>query len=235
MAISEFRIYFDNMPADVERLALIEEIRVDQAIDMVTEAQITMPLGRDQNGDWPGVLDDTIQPLARVRIEVKVGENAFVPLIDGRVVAQRFELGGGPNESQGVIVVNDESAMMNRTDKARLFEDMAPEDIAAQIFDEYGLDPAVDQSGVGAPSLERVVTQRGTDFGLLRRLAREANMVAYVEPGVDPGQSTGRFRRLPTDEGDLPGTGAHRRRSQRQQTDPGTGRPFPGRRDGRGD
>ncbi len=204
MAVTNYRLYFDNAPADEERLALIEEIRVDLAIDLVAEAQITVPLGRDADGDWPGVLDDAIQPLTRVRIEVQIGKGDFVPLIEGRIVAQRFELGGGPNESQAVIVVNDESAMMNRSDKARLFEDLAPEDIAAQVFDEYSISPETEASGVGAPTLERVVTQRGTDFGLLRRLAREANMVVYVEPGGKPGDSVGRFRFLPTGEGDLP-------------------------------
>lgn len=202
MAVSEYRMWFDNNPADAERLALIEEVRVDQAIDMVAEAQITMPLGRDADGDWPGVLDDAIQPMTRVRIEVQVGTTGFVPLIEGRVVAQRFELGGGPNESQAVIVVNDESAMMNRTDRARLFEEMAPEDIAAQIFGEYGIAAETEASGVGSPSLERVVTQRGTDFGLLRRLARGANMLVYVEPGSGPGATTGHFRHLPIDDAD---------------------------------
>ena len=214
MAITELRIWFDNSPADDERLALIEEIRVDQAIDMVAEAQITVPLGRDADGDWPGVLDDAVQPLTRVRIEVQVGSGGFVPLIEGRVVAQRFELGGGPNESQAVIVVNDESALMNRTDRARLFEDMAPEDIAEQVFGEYGINAQTEASNVGAPSLERVVTQRGTDFGLLRRLARAANMVVYVEPGADPGSTDGFFRHLLSDDdGDLPEmvlTGAER-------------------------
>lgn len=214
MAISEYRMWFDNSPADAQRLALIEEIRIDQAIDMITEAQITLPLARDANGDWPGVLDDALQPLTRVRIEVQIGSGGFVPLIEGRVVAQRFEMGGGPNESQAVIVVNDESALMNRADRARLFEAMAPEDIAAQIFGEYGIAAETEASGVGAPSLERVVTQRGTDFGLLRRLARAANMQVYVEPGDGPGTSTGYFRRLPTaDSDDLPElvlTGAER-------------------------
>lgn len=213
MAITEYRVFFDNTPADAEKLALIEEIRVDQAIDMVTEAQITVPLGRDRDGDWPGILDAAFQPMTRVRIEVKIGSGDFVPLIEGRVVAQRFELGGGPDESQAVIVVNDETALMNRADKSRLFEDMAPEDIAAQVFGEYGIDARTEASGVGAPSLERVVTQRGTDFALLRRLARQANMVVYVEPGDAPGVTQGYFRHLPTDEGDLPElvlTGAER-------------------------
>lgn len=204
MATSEIRLYFDNTPADAERLALIEEIRVDQAIDMVTEAQITFPIGRDDAGEWSSVLEDTLAPFTRVRLEVAIGSGDFVPLIEGRIIAQRFEMGGGPNESRAVIVVHDESALMNREDKARLFEDMPPEDIAAQIFGEYGFDAVTESSRIGAPSLERVVMQRGTDFSLLRRLARSANMVVHVEPGSAPGQTVGRFRRLPTTSGDLP-------------------------------
>jgi len=204
MAITEFRVYFNNTAATAEQLALIDEIRVDQAIDMVTEAQITVPLGSGASGDWPGVLDETIQPLSRVRVEVLVGDGEFVALIDGLVIAQRFELGGGPNESQGVIVINDDTAMMNRSDRARLFEDMSPEDIARQVFAEYSIDAETDNSGVGSPSLERVVTQRGTDFGLLRRLAREANRVVYVEPGDSPGTTKGFFRQIPTTDTELP-------------------------------
>lgn len=204
MAFAEYRLFFDNEPADQNRIEPIEEIRVDQAIDMVTEAQIMFPIGRDDGGEWPGILDDTLAPMTSVRLEVSVAEGDFVPLIEGRVVAQRFELGGAPNESQAVIVVHDESALMNREDKARLFEDMAPEDIAAQIFAEYGFDGQTESSGIGAPSLERVVMQRGTDFGFLRQLARQANMVVHVDPGSQPGQSVGHFRHLPTAATGLP-------------------------------
>jgi phage protein D len=204
MALSEYRLFFDNQPADAARLALIEEIRIDQAIDMISEAQITFPIGRDEGGEWPGVLDSALAPLTRVRVEVSVGDGPFVALIEGRIVAQRFDMGGGPNESQAVIVVHDESAMMNREDKARLFENMPPEAIAALIFAEYGLEPRTEPSGIGASSLERAVMQRGTDFALLRRLARGANMIVHVEPGLVPGLSVGRFRRLPLTPSGLP-------------------------------
>ncbi|MEM8840504.1 MAG: hypothetical protein AAGD47_01895, partial [Pseudomonadota bacterium] len=103
-----------------------------------------------------------------------------------------------------VIVVHDDSAMMNRSEQRRLWEDMPPEDIAGRIFDEYGIQPRTETSGIGAPSLERVVTQCGTDFALLRRLARQSNMVVSVEPGDSPGSSVGRFRHIPTGDGGLP-------------------------------
>ena len=204
MAFSEFRLFFDNEPADEGRLALFEEIKVEQAIDMVTEAQLMLPIGRDDDGEWPEVLDGMLAPLSRVRVEVRIEDDEYRPLIDGIIVAQRFEMAGGPNESQAVIVVHDDSTMMNRNERARLWEDMPPEAIATDIFDEYNIEARVESSGIGSPSLERVVSQCSTDYALLRRLARQANMVVSVEPGSEPGQSIGHFRRVPTEDGDLP-------------------------------
>ena len=204
MAFSEYRIFFDGQAADDVRVSMIDEIRVDLAIDMVAEAQITIPIGRDEDGEWPDTLENEYEPLTRVRIEVSIDGADFVPLIEGRIVAQRFELGGGPNESRAVLVVHDESALMNREDKARAFEDMPPEDIAAQVFDEYGFSVDTQPSGIGAPSLERVVIQRGTDFSLLRRLARQANMMLVIEPGSAPGETVGGFRHINLAGSDVP-------------------------------
>jgi phage protein D len=204
MAISEFRLYFDNQPADAERIDRIDEIRVEQAIDMVTEAQIDIPIGVDEGGAWPDIEEGFLQPLARVRIEVKVGSGDFVALIDGPIVAQRFEMSGQPNQSRAVIVVHDDSALMNREDKVRLFQELAPEDIASQVFGEYGISPEVESSGIGSAPLERVTVQRGTDIQLLRMLARETGMVAYVKPDVTPGRSIGVFARLSITAGNLP-------------------------------
>lgn len=204
MAFSEFRLFFDNEAADEGRLAMFEEIKVEQAIDMLTEAQLMLPIGRNDDGDWPEVLDEMLAPLTRVRVEVMIEDDEFTPLIDGIIVAQRFEMAGGPNESQAVVVVHDDSTMMNRNERSKLWSDMSPEAIASQIFDEYEIEARVDSSGIGAPSLERVVSQCSTDYALLRRLARQANMVVSVEPGDTPGQSVGHFRHLPGGGVDLP-------------------------------
>ncbi len=197
-------MYFNNQPADSGRLDRIGTIRVDQAIDMVTEARLSIPIGLDDDGEWVDVLEDFLQPQARVRIEVRVGDEAFVPLIEGRVVGQRFDLSGAPDESEAVIVVHDESAAMNRDDKVRLFKERTPEEIAEEIFAEHGFDVEVDASGLSGAAFERAVMQRGTDMALLRRVARAAGMVVHVEPGPKPGKTVGRFRRLPTGAAELP-------------------------------
>lgn len=204
MGRSTYRLYLGGAQADEIGLARVEELRVDLAVDMAAEARVMIPMGRDETGEWPVVLEDELGPESRVRVEVSVGDDAFVPIFDGRVAAQRFELSGGPNESRAIVVAQDESAFMNREDRVRLFQDMAPEDIAANVFAEAGLRPDTDSSGVGAPSLERMTMQRGTDFAFLRRLARASNMAVWVEPDDAQGTSVGLFKRMPIGSDRLP-------------------------------
>lgn len=204
MATTEFRVYFDNEAADADRLDRIEEIRVDQAIGLAAEAQLHFPIGVDAAGLWPDIEEDFLQPLVRVRVDVKIGSGDFVGLIDGPIVTQRIELAGQPNESKLVAIVQDDSVLMNREEKVRIFEELAAEDIAAQIFGEYGFDAEVGTTSGGSGSLERVVVQRGTDMQLLRDLARQYGMVAYVRPGSDPGRSVGVFARLDAAPNGLP-------------------------------
>ena len=204
MPLPSFRLFLGGEPADAAALARVERVSVAQGIGMAAEARLTIPIGRDESGDWPAILEDQFEPGEAIRIEVAPDGAEFSPLIEGRVVGQSVALGAGPGESAATVVARDASAFMNRDERARRFDDMAPEDIAAQIFGEHGLRAQTEASGVGAPSLERACMQRGTDYAFLRRLARMSNMDVWVEPDSAPGASVGMFRRLPTDASDLP-------------------------------
>jgi phage protein D len=94
-----------------------------------------------------------------------------------------------------VLVVHDDSVLLNRDEKVALFEDMAPHDIASSLISEYGLTPDVDDAPDAGAALQRVVVQRGTNMQLLRELARRNGMFAYVRPGDQPGKSVGVFQR----------------------------------------
>src|SRR3954471_16010857 len=98
---AEFRLYFDNEAADDDRLGRFSEIRVDQAIGMAAEAELDLDLSVDDDGNWDEIDEDFAQPDTRVRIEIKVGDDGdFVPLIDGTIVSNRFELSAEPEESK---------------------------------------------------------------------------------------------------------------------------------------
>lgn len=196
MAHAEFRVYLDGTAATDAQLDLIEQIRVDQAIGMATEAELKIVLTTDDAGAWQGMEETFTQPFARVRVEIKVGDDGdFVPLIDGPVVGQKFELGAGPGSSTLTLVVHDDSVLLNREEKVALFEGMTADAIAQQLYSEAGLDAEVDSVPDAGSALTRFVVQRGTAMQLVRDLAKSYGMYAYVKPGDLPGLSTGVFKK----------------------------------------
>ena len=204
MAKAQYRIYFDNAPASPEQLALFSEIRVDQGIGVAAEAQIDLAIGTDSAGRWSGMEENHAQAFARVRIEVKVADADFLPLIDGLVVGNRYEMKADPNHSLMTLIVQDDSVQLDRDEKVALFEDMAPHDIVSTLFADVGLMADVDAVAGAGSALQRVVVQRGTGMQLLLDLARRHGMFAYVRPGDTPGASIGMFKRPQFAAVDLP-------------------------------
>jgi hypothetical protein len=202
--VAQYRLYFDNAPVEQARVDRFSEIRVDQAIGMAAEAELQLPVGTDEGGLWSGQEEDFVQPLRRVRIEVRIGEGDFVPLIDGPIVASRFELKATPEESLVTLVVHDDSVLLNREEKVAVHVDKAAHEIAEALIAEKGLTPEVTAAASGGSALTRFVVQRGTDMQLLRQLAGQTGMFAYVRPGPTPGVSAGVFAPPDLAPGDLP-------------------------------
>jgi hypothetical protein len=204
MAKAEYRIYFNNKPTTVDQLALFTEIRIDQGIGVAAEAQIDLPIGTDTAGLWPGVEEDYAQAFARVRVEVKVADADFIPLIDGSLVGNRYEMKATPNQSVMTLIVQDDSVKLNHDEKVALFEDMPPQDIVTGLFADAVASVDVDALPDAGAALQRVVVQRGTSMQLLRDLAKRYGMFVYVRPGDAPGASVGMFKRPQFDATDLP-------------------------------
>ncbi len=204
MARTEYKVFLDNVAADAQTLERFAEIRVDQGIDMAAEAELQVPIGVDDTGVWSGVEEDFAQPFARIRVEVKTGDSGFVPLIDGPVVAQRFELDAAPNASSLVLVVQDDSVLLNRDEAVELFEDLSPDAVAQQLFAQAGLSARTDAVASPAGGFERYLVRRGTAMQMLKELARRHGLFVYVEPDSAPGTSVGYFVRPVLAGGEFP-------------------------------
>lgn len=205
MPVSQFRVYFNNAPASSEQLQRFVEIRVEQGIGMASEAQLQLAMGAaDTTGSWDTLSEDFVAPDQRVRVEVKVGEGNFEPLIDGTIVGQRFAFSAQPNESHLTLIVHDDSALLNRDEGVEMYEEMAPHDIASLLFQNSGLQAEVDTTQSPAGGLERVIIRRGTAMQLLLELARRHGMFVYVRPGDSPGSSVGVFMRPDLSPAGLP-------------------------------
>lgn len=204
MPVSEYKMYLDNAPADDEQLNLFSRIKVDQGIGMATEAEIEIPVGMNEAGVWSVLEDDFAQPFKRIRIEVKIRDGNFVPLFDGPVIAQRFELAGAPNISKLLLTAQDDSVLLNLEEQIEVYENKSPDEIAQQLFSDKGLSTDIDSVEVPAGGLDRYLVRRGTTMQFLRELARRHGMFVYVEPDATPGISKGIFKRPNLSSGDYP-------------------------------
>ena len=200
-----YRLFFDNNPATREQLDLVEEITVEQEIDMIWEARIEILIATDDQGNWKGADAEIFREFTQVRVEIQIGDGAFIPLIDGSIVELSDRISSEPSQSMTTVIVQDDSVRLNREDQVFMFENLLDHEIASQLFGEVEQITATEIETTPAPGNNSpVVVQRGTAMQLLRRLARRQGMHAYVLPGTEPGQSIGCFKPFSTETDGLP-------------------------------
>ena len=206
MTSIEYRMFFDNNPAPREQLDRVEEITVEQEVDMAWEASLEIPVCVDDRGRWTGEDEDFMRSFSRVRVEIKIGEGPFTPLIDGPIVGSDSRMNSDPGQSSITLAVRDDSVYLNREENVCRFENLLDHEIAAQIFREFEQIASTDieDTPASGSSLPPVAVQRGTSMQILRSLARRQGMHAYVLPGENPGESVGCFRAFPGRADGLP-------------------------------
>src|SRR5262245_27058342 len=113
MQLVRYKLFLDGQSAKKEDLDRIQTITVQQAMDQMAEASITLDILASDKGRWSD--DQKIaKPFRRVRIEIKVGDGSFVPLIDGPVVGADPQLHAEPGRSQRIVRVYDDSFYLRR-------------------------------------------------------------------------------------------------------------------------
>ena len=191
MSGAAFRMFYDQTAATVEQLRQVEEITVEQEMEMAWEARVRLALCLDDKGRWQDPPNTTVRPFSRVRIEMRLGEGEFRPLIDGPVAAFDTELSATPGTSVVNIVVRDDSVLMNREEETEVFENKSDAAIAQEIFGRF---TTVASTQVGtAETVHPATVRRGTPIQFLRQLAATHGFLAYVLPGETPGTSLGVF------------------------------------------
>jgi hypothetical protein len=205
MPACEYRLYFDGTAATREQLDQIETITIDQELDLAWEARLDIPMCTSKDGTWAGAEESFAAAFARIRVEIKVGDGSFVPLIDGPVVGANTQMSTQPGQSMQTVIVQDDSVYLNRHEDVDRFDDKLDHEVAQELFDRVSQITDTDIDDTPAPPAgSAVVVQRGTAMQLLRRLARRQGMHAYVLPGDQPGESVGAFKKLPTEPDGLP-------------------------------
>ena len=197
----EFKVYYGGTPATREQLDAIEEIVVEQEIGKAWEARIKIPVYIAEDGSWKGENDPAYTEFARVRVEARIGESDFVPLIDGSIQSQQPDYNASPGLSVVTLIVHDDTKMLHRQAESVSFSGQSDSQIVSSIFDTAALgeDPDIDDLPA-RPDSNAVLNQHGTMMQMLRSIAaRYKNYHAYVLPGTSVGTSKGCFKKLPTE------------------------------------
>lgn len=132
-------------------------------------------------------------PLMRVVLAVTINGQAQ-SIIDGVTTNVETQPGDG-GVAKLVVMGKDMSALMNIIELPGIpFPAMPPSVRVLLVLAKYaalGVIPSVIPSILDIPPLplQQIPQQRGSDYAYLRRLAREAGYVFYLEAGTSPGTS----------------------------------------------
>jgi hypothetical protein len=148
--------------------------------------------------DLPALIDSKRGPGSELAVVVPV-DNEEKVLVHGPVRGQRMRLEHGGTGSWLEVIGADKSIEMDREVKARVFGKGSATDAVSSIFDEYHLDPDVDDTNDSHDDETHALVQRDTDLRFVRRMARRYGFLFWITSDA-AGKHTAHFKRPPVDE-----------------------------------
>ena len=201
MSCRRLRVQLGDRGTPRDALVRLEAVEVVQEMDAMWEARLRISTELDRGGRWRHRLDEIVQPFTRIRVDVEMDE-ALVPLIDGPVTGFETALDSQPGQSEGTLIVRDDSVFLHRQEGVEVFENQRDSDIAEGIFRQT---PEIRSTLIDpTDEVHRAAVRRGTPMQFLRQLARANNRRAFVLPGPRRGESIGCFLADPEAPADLP-------------------------------
>ena len=196
MKHDRLQIEIDGSEVDeLYRDLLSLEVELDDELAAMFRITVTLLPGPD--GSWP-YLDDERFSLWR-RVIVTAGlEDDTTQLIAGYITHLRPEFGVGLQRCRLEIWGMDASVLMDRVDRLKEWPNKKDSDIAAEIFESYGLTSSVTGTEVIHDEDISTIIQRETDMQLLRRLAARNGFECFVDG------DTGYFRAPQADSAPQP-------------------------------
>src|SRR5262245_3377405 len=174
--VPSFAIAINGTPLDAATAAHVDFVRVAQDLGWPSMFSFVISGSEDLNQDVPWV-DDELFSIGHV-VDVKLGyEDRVDTVMVGEIVAlePEFRQDGLPSLT---VRGYDRLHRLQRARKARTFVQQKDSDIAAQIADESGLTPQVDDSSV---IHDHVYQHQQTDFEFLLQRARRINYELSVD------------------------------------------------------
>jgi phage protein D len=202
--VGAFQLIFDGTPADDQLIDVMGPLEVEENADLPGAVQLTLPVDSDGNGELTWVNDSRFQPFVNLAVVVTPQGKGNQCIFDGYILSSKLHLQKGTAGSTLQVWGQDASWLMNLEEKVREWVDVTDEDVASQIFSDYGFDSASDNSNDESPSHTEdthTLMQRASDIQFLRTLARRNGKLCRVLCTGTPGERTGYFAK-PAVQGD---------------------------------
>ncbi len=193
--MSEYQLLFDDTPAEKDFYEQISRLEVEENADLPGALSLTLPVAVT-DGELTWVSDAKLRPYAKIAVTATAPDAPDACIFDGYVLTHKVHL---PQGTAGATVEawgQDASVLMGMTETVKLWSGMTEADVAAQIFQSYGITPASANDRQPGPTHsedQHALVQRGSDADFLRRLARRTGRWFRVRAADKPGVREGYF------------------------------------------
>jgi phage protein D len=172
---------------DVPRTDLLAvEVELDSELASMFRMRLAIRPQRD--GSWTYLDEERFRPWMPMRITGGF-DNGVEDLLSGYITHVKPDFSRNGAQSSLEIWGMDRSVLMDREERLYAWPNERDSAIAARIFSEYGLIPAVTDTEARHDDKVSTIIQRETDMQFLKRLALRNGFECYVEG------RTGFFRR----------------------------------------
>jgi phage protein D len=196
-----FSIEIDGEPFELEKDLISLEVELDDELAGLFRLQLSIDKQRD--GTWRYLDDERFAVWRQVSIGAGFVESGSDELLSGYVTHLKPGFDPDPAGCSLEIWGMDGSVLMDREEKLKDWPNKKDSDIAAEILNQYGFTPQVEDTQVVHDEKVSTVIQRETDMQFLRRLALRNGFECYVEG------DTGYFRPPQVDATPQPVLAAH--------------------------
>jgi len=161
------------------------EVELDD--ELATMFRLTVGVALQPDGAWTYLDDEGFKVWKPITVAAGLGDSTE-ELFSGYIthIKPSFD----PELTQCTLEIwgMDGSVLMDREEKLKDWPNKKDSDIAAEVFNLYGLTPTTEDTGVTHDEAIATIIQRETDIQFLRRLALRNGFECYVEG------ATGYFR-----------------------------------------
>lgn len=197
-----YQILLGGAPAGADFLAGLASLEVEENLEMPSAFSMRLPVGRDERGDLTNLGDSRFAPFANVAVVVTPDGQLPQCIFDGYVLSHKVHLEPGAAASSVEVWGEDASWLMNLEQKVKEWVDVSDASVAATIFGDYDIAPALANLEDDSPShveAKHSLMQRASDIQFLRMLARRSGKLCWVACTSLPGLRTGYFVRPAVD------------------------------------